>query len=538
VATVSRFEVHPLIAGLARSERTRWDEINARIDALGHPTNRVEPERAENDPATFGPRTYEEFEARQEQIRGRLEEIHREYAGQRFPQEVREEWNNLNEEHEQNTITMSEVRAREERVSRLANREGAVETPTAARPTSGDAIYDVIAIRNVSRNQEQFTQLLRDNAMRALERAQFAHPEIQREDAQSHVEGLMRRFAQQDRHGSGLAESQVGALAQRMLLTGSPLYERAFGKYVMGYALTSEEQRALSLTNTQGGYAVPFTLDPTIIPTSNWSVNPFRAISRQETIATTTWQGITSAGVTAAYQAEIVEATDGAPTIAQPTATPVRATVTIPYSIEVGQDWGGLQTEMAQLIQDAKDDLEASKFSTGSGTNEPQGLLTGATQVVTGAGTGTFALADVYSLEQALPPRFRPRARVLGNRAIYNLVRQFDTGGGGGLWMQLPQGLASNVPTPGNIGANLLGYPSYEASNMASALTTNALILTIGDFRYFLIVDRIGMDIEVIPHLFGATNRLPLGQRALYAFWRNTSVVLSNNAFRTLKVRG
>jgi HK97 family phage major capsid protein len=200
--------------------------------------------------------------------------------------------------------------------------------------------------------------------------------------------------------------------------------------------------------------------------------------------------------------------------------------VFIPFSIEIGQDWGGIQAQMAQLVQDAKDDAEATKFSAGSGTNEPQGLLTG-------------AIADLYSLEGALGPRFRPRAQWIANRSVYNLIRQFDTGGGGGLWLQqapLGVGLGNNVPRPGNIGADLLGYPANEVSAYTGAVASNNTILTLGDFRYFLIVDRIGMDVELVPHLFG-TNRRPVGQRGLLFFWRNTSVVLSANAFRTLKVK-
>jgi HK97 family phage major capsid protein len=54
-----------------------------------------------------------------------------------------------------------------------------------------------------------------------------------------------------------------------------------------------------------------------------------------------------------------------------------------------------------------------------------------------------------------------------------------------------------------------------------------------GDFRYFVIVDRIGMDIEVVNHLMGSNQR-PTGQRGIYAMWRNTSKVLDANAFRVL----
>ena len=46
-------------------------------------------------------------------------------------------------------------------------------------------------------------------------------------------------------------------------------------------------------------------------------------------------------------------------------------------------------------------------------------------------------------------------------------------------------------------------------------------------------MDRIGLSVEVIPHLVG-TNHRPTGQRGLYAYWRNGAGVLSANAFRVL----
>jgi HK97 family phage major capsid protein len=93
------------------------------------------------------------------------------------------------------------------------------------------------------------------------------------------------------------------------------------------------------------------------------------------------------------------------------------------------------------------------------------------------------------------------------------------------------------VPRPGNLGASLIGYPASEASTLSTApTTTGQKPLVLGDFRYFIIVDRVGMDIELIPHLFGASGR-PLGQRGIYAIWRNNSAVLSSNAFRVLLIK-
>ena len=43
------------------------------------------------------------------------------------------------------------------------------------------------------------------------------------------------------------------------------------------------------------------------------------------------------------------------------------------------------------------------------------------------------------------------------------------------------------------------------------------------------------MGIELIPHLFGATNRYPVGQRGILAIWFNNGVILNANGFRVLQ---
>jgi HK97 family phage major capsid protein len=295
-----------------------------------------------------------------------------------------------------------------------------------------------------------------------------------------------------------------------------------------GYA-----ERAFTLGST--GLPVPYQLDPTIIPISNSSVNPYRAISRVVQTTVNEWRGATSAGITAAYAAEGTEASDNTPTLTQPVIPAARAQVFVPFSIEVAQDWGEIEAEMAREVADAKDDLEAAKFTLGTGTNEPTGLIPGASTTVATATTGAFVIGDIYKLEEAVPPRFRSRASVVANRFIYNKVRQFDTAGGSGVWLDgLQPGLANQVPTPGAIGPRMLGYPAYEVSAMDAALTTGSEIMVMGDFRYFIIVDRVGMSADLIPHLVG-TNHRPTGQRGLYFFWRNGSEVVNAAAFRTLQ---
>ena len=55
---------------------------------------------------------------------------------------------------------------------------------------------------------------------------------------------------------------------------------------------------------------------------------------------------------------------------------------------------------------------------------------------------------------------------------------------------------------------------------MATGATTGTKILLGRDFRTgYKIVDRLGMQAELVPHMLGS-NRLPLGVRGLYCYWR------------------
>jgi hypothetical protein len=60
----------------------------------------------------------------------------------------------------------------------------------------------------------------------------------------------------------------------------------------------------------------------------------------------------------------------------------------------------------------------------------------------------------------------------------------------------------------------------FGVVNHATSLTTTGQRLAIlGHRSGFTIVDRLGAQIELIPRLFGATNRFPQGQRGLLYIW-------------------
>jgi HK97 family phage prohead protease len=80
------------------------------------------------------PMSLDELRDRQQAIRGRLTEIHSEFAGQAFPDNIRAEWNDLNEEREANKVLVRELEAREERVRAIVTDDDGSDDTRAAAP--------------------------------------------------------------------------------------------------------------------------------------------------------------------------------------------------------------------------------------------------------------------------------------------------------------------------------------------------------------------------------------------------------------------
>jgi HK97 family phage major capsid protein len=94
-----------------------------------------------------------------------------------------------------------------------------------------------------------------------------------------------------------------------------------------------------------------------------------------------------------------------------------------------------------------------------------------------------------------------------------------------------------NSPT-GNTGTQLLGYPVWEVPSAVSTLTTDAAqIAVFVDPKQYVIVDRIGLNVEVVQTMLnGATPSFPTGQRGIYCYWRSTARPLNVDGGRQLVV--
>jgi len=389
--------------------------------------------------------------------------------------------------------------------------------------------WDLSEVRTWGRSREEVNAEYRARALSAIENMPTATDRIR-----SVSTDIIERFDDKD-----------ATLARLALTASSPEYLRAFSKAATNrlHELTEGEQRALeqtralSLTDSAGGYLVPFQLDPTVIITANGSRNDIRKIAKQVVATGDTWNGVTAGAVAWSWDAEASQVSDDAPTFTQPSIPVYKAAGFVPVSIEALQDMANGAAEVARLLAFGREVLEASAFAVGTGSGQPTGVVTGLVgsgSVVAAAVNDTLAVGDLYSMQGVLPARYRANASWLATNAFYNRARQFDTAGGSSLWAQL----GDDRP------AMLLGKPIYEAEDMDGVIDSSAsnYMAVFGDFQEgFVIADRIGMTVEFIPHLFQQTTAgsgfgRPTGQRGWYAYYRTGSAVVNQGALRLLNV--
>ncbi len=350
---------------------------------------------------------------------------------------------------------------------------------------------------------------------------------------QTRAESLLKQHGKREMRG----------IDRHLLVYGSEAYARAFAKVSTenganflepeerdALRQAAEFERAMSIgTTTAGGFMIPTILDPSVIWTTDGATNPFRAISTVKNIMTNTWTGITSAGITMSWDTEGSEVSDDTPTLAQPSITAYKLAGFVPFSIEAEDDIANLTPELAAEFAQAKAEAEASVFATGTGSNQPIGIvtaLTGSSGAWTNFATNNaLTVADLEKVRRNTGPRYRgSRASWVMNLAWNDAIRNLGTSGS--LYSEtvdLTEGQVSQV----------LGRPVYESSSMTEAVNTtttnNAMVY--GDFSQFYIVDRIGTRLEYIPHVFATGNNRPSGQRGWYTWHRVGSDSVNDAAF-------
>jgi HK97 family phage major capsid protein len=423
------------------------------------------------------------------------------------------------------------LKLRDKAMARLEEHRRVSEVFTRRPQTVQRAMSNILSGLDDARSdvRRMTNQEARDQALRVLDdRNAAAHLES---DQRDQVERQVRKSTD---------------IARRIIVTENEHYREAFMKLVthpQGFTLLTDEERtalraweeyraASEGTNSAGGYGIPVFIDPSIILTAQGSGNPFLQLARQVDVNTNKWKGVSSAGVSWSFDAEAAAVSDDAPTLAQPEVDVFMARGFIPYSIEVGQDYPGFADEMQTLLAAGYDELLVDKFTRGSGSGEPTGIVTALsanTNVrVTVAAAGSLTQSDPYKVWKAVPQRFRRRADWLMNVGVNNAIRQLGTA-------NVFHAYTENLPA--EWADILFGKGVYESpymSDVTTSTTATSELAIVGDFSNYVIARRGGMSVELVPHLFDVTNNRPTGQRGWFAYARIGGGSVNDLGFRML----
>lgn len=377
--------------------------------------------------------------------------------------------------------------------------------------------------------------------IRPVDKAHAA--DVSRMSHQQLVDTVIRGVEERDidsSHARALLKRHRGdaAWARQIAARSTDAYASAFVKMISGREafLTDEEKRAAMAvgTNTAGAVLLPTFLDPTIILTNAGSSNAIRAISRVVSLTTgNVWNGVTSAGVTASWDAELAEVSDDTPNdFAKPSIPVYKAAAFVQASIEAFEDIDNLASDVLMMFADARDRLEGAAHATGNGTTAPTGIFTALdanTNVeLVSTTAATIGLADLQAVKRAVGVRFRGQGTWVMNPVYADAIKALGTSTGN---------LFSTDITAANT-ATLLGRPVVETDDAPATQTTTVRDneVVFGDFSNYVIVDKPGsMAVQFIPTLFNTANNLPDGRSGWYMTWRSGADSVNDLAFRLLQ---
>jgi HK97 family phage major capsid protein len=406
-----------------------------------------------------------------------------------------------------------------DRLVKLAERHAEIERLASlpghtVAPSSGPQVIrrpeptDIIEDRSATRTQ------LADALTRAVE-------DVTGESGVEQVRILAKRHAS-DRNW-----------IRQMVVRSSDVYVSAFQKLLVGGGayLSDEERAAIAVgTNTQGGALVPTFLDPTVMLTNSGTSNAIRRIARVVTLTSgNVWNGVTSAGVTASWDAELAEVSDDSPSFTAVSVPVYKAQAFVQASVEAFEDVAGLQADVLMMFADARDRLEGAAHATGSGSAQPTGIFTaiGSSQQIVSTTAATIGLVDLDTVYYNVPVRFRANSTWVMNPKYALAIKDLGTAVSASFSGDLREGTSGT----------LLGRPVVESDDAPSTQTTTVKDseIILGDFSNYLIVDKPGSTaIEFIPHLFNTANNLPDGRRGWLMHFRSGADSVNDAAFRQL----
>ncbi len=322
-----------------------------------------------------------------------------------------------------------------------------------------------------------------------------------------------------------LALRDAAAMRGQTERTSDPKPEiRAFEAYLRAGAVPAEVRAALNeATAAQGGYLVPVEYSRQLVQGLQE-----QSMLRQAGAQVIRMTGLTMKVPTLSNTSAAVLTAEGAafdeaePTVGQIDVTAYKYTRLAKVSDELLADamfdvWANiLLPDFTQAFAKA----ENSAFTTGTGSSQPQGVVTGAGVGKTAASATAITSDEVIDLFHSLDYRHRQNAAWMMNDATAQVLRKLKDTTGQYLWQP---GLVAGQPD------RILGRP-VMTNNMMATPAASAKTILFGNFSYYWIFDREDLTIARLNELYAAS-----GQVGFRAFKRMDAHVMLSTAFKVLQ---
>lgn len=195
----------------------------------------------------------------------------------------------------------------------------------------------------------------------------------------------------------------------------------------------------------------------------------------------------------------------------------------IPVSFELMNDSAfDMESLVGELAGERIGRSQNAAFTTGTGTAQPQGVVTGATAGITTASATAIAASEVIRLAHAIDPAYRDSpniAYMMHDNIKLQLALLVDS-------QNRPLFVASY--RDGEVD-KVYGRPVYANQGMAASIVTTAITMLYGDFSKFIIRDAGEVRMRRLDERYADKD-----QTGFVAFLRSDSRVINTNAIKRL----
>jgi HK97 family phage major capsid protein len=310
----------------------------------------------------------------------------------------------------------------------------------------------------------------------------------------------------------------------------------AYNKLLRGHVLNEEErqllqpeQRTISTTpNTAGGYLIPqeFMNELLVVLKAFGGIYEVSRVVRTSTGAVMPWPKFDGTALKAQIVAENAATTTTTFTFASNQLGAYTYRALAKASREVIQDSAfDLASFVNQQIGEQFGRALSEHFTVGTGTGQPQGVVTGAGLGATAASATALTRQDILNLVHSVDPAYRnsPNCRFMLHDSTLKALKALQLGSGDAspLWQV---SMREGEPD------RLEGY-QYVVNQDVPVIAAAARVIVFGDFSRYVIREVADMTIQPLNELFAVNNQVGWA-----AFGRWDAIVADNTALKYLRM--